>query len=1075
MTLAPACGKCGAPIAVHAPERLCLRCLMESAFAPEAENEDVSSPSDAASLDFGEYQLISELGRGGQGVVYRARQKKLNRIVALKCIPVGQFASTERVKRFRLEAEAAARLDHPGIVPVFEVGLRDGFCFYSMKLMDGGRLDQLPHGQPLPPRRAAELLVAISRTVHYAHQRGILHRDLKPANILLDSQGRPHLTDFGLARLVDQESTLTRTIGILGTPSYMAPEQALGGNVLGDSSAAESGPASAPDGGRSVKARSGLAPRREPSEMTTAADVYGLGAVLYYVLTAVPPFAGGTTFETVRLVIETEPRKPSLLNPAVDRDLETICLKCLEKEPRRRYGSAEALAEELERWLRGEPILARPVGQAERVWRWCRRNPAMAGLVTTVALLLLLFGTGAPVAAFLFDRERQRAEAQAYTSDMSTVQQAWDQGNLGRARAILLRYVPATGHRDLRGFEWRYLWTECQDESRLSVKLSNVVLTALSPDRRLLAAISGPTLRLLDPSTLREIKTLSGPLPNQDFEALAFSPNETNLLATTAGRTLLLWDLSKGEVTTSITLSNRGAVVALSPHGRQAAVAGGTTLSLELWNLPTRSQAWLRGTASLTGTINALAFSPDGQGLVSGGGAGNNPLWWDAASGETATFPLEHKSWLTRCEFSRDGRLVATAAGDSTVILWDMPTRKLRQRIRHPGGAVTAIDLSPDGKLLLTGGADRTVRLWETASGQQLRLYRGHQAKINAVFFSSDGNSIVSSSNDGTVKVWDRETEPLVKVLHSEQEWGSTVSFSPDGRKLATTDLHQGILSIWDVPTRSHITDLTQRSAEYAGVVAAYSPDGRWLAMAGHDGRIRFWDGVSLAPNGASVTNSFDPNSMSFSADSRFLGVAGLSRTSDLGGITNRLAFWDVANRSQTNLLPSAAPFAAFVAFAHRNPLVAVGYMDGRLHVWNYRTRQLTASFAEQHDRIWAIALTANDAWLAAGDLGGGLVFYDLRRKRAYRPTTDTSSWVLGLTYSPDGKTLASAENDGTIRLWSTTTRQCALELKGHAIASKLAFSPDGTLLASRGADGDVRLWPARSLHEIDAEIGVAR
>ena len=237
------------------------------------------------------------MGRGGQGVVYRARQKSLNRVVALKCIPIGQFTSPERLKRFRIEAEAAARLDHPGIVPVFEVGERDGFCFYSMKLMEGGRLDQALGSRPMPPRQAAELLVSISRTVHYAHQRGILHRDLKPANILLDSAGRPHLTDFGLARLIEQDSTLTRTVGILGTPSYMAPEQALGGRAAEGFSAEEE-----PDeqdkpsrGDALVTPRTERRPK-EQSEITTAADVYGLGAILYHLLTAMPPFAGGTAF-----------------------------------------------------------------------------------------------------------------------------------------------------------------------------------------------------------------------------------------------------------------------------------------------------------------------------------------------------------------------------------------------------------------------------------------------------------------------------------------------------------------------------------------------------------------------------------------------------------------------------------------------------------------------------------------------------------------------------------------------------------------------------------------------------------
>src|SRR5438128_225453 len=744
MSVPGTCGKCGAPIAAHDPENLCVRCLMDSALESHADMDAPTEAKGASSLDFGDYELLSEMGRGGQGVVYRARQKSLNRMVALKCIPIGQFTTPARLRRFRFEAEAAARLDHPGIVPVFEVGERDGFCFYSMKLMEGGRLDQALGSRPMPPRQAAELLVSISRTVHYAHQRGILHRDLKPANILLDSAGRPHLTDFGLARLIEQDSTLTRTVGILGTPSYMAPEQALGGRAAeGFSVEEEPGEQDRPHRGDALVAPGTERHPKERFEVTTAADVYGLGAVLYHLLTAAPPFAGGTTFETVRLVLETEPRSPSSLNRAVDRDLETICLKCLEKDPRRRYGSAEALAEELERWLRREPILARPVGQAEQVWRWCRRKPALAALSAAVGLLLFVLGVGAPVAAFRIDRERQLAEAQAYASDMNLVQEAWEKGNLRRSQALLGSYLPRPGHRDLRGFEWRYLWSLCQDESRLSfTNFPAVVRAALSPDGRFLAAISGPTLKLLDYTTGRELKTLNLPIPNQEFSALVFSPTDTNVLATTSERTLLLWNLANGEITTSITLSNRGDALAFSPDGKQLAVVGGFDLSLELWNLETRSQVWQRkGDSWITGDIRAVAFTSDGQSLVSSGGAGGNPLLWDIASGVASPFPLAHKGWVQACEFSADGGTLVTGATDGKVIVWDGSGRKARGRIVHPGGQISALRLSRDGRFLLTGSGDATVRLWEVAAGQPKRVYRGHQGEVTAVFFSPDERS----------------------------------------------------------------------------------------------------------------------------------------------------------------------------------------------------------------------------------------------------------------------------------------------------------------------------------------------
>src|SRR5256884_6263268 len=308
--------------------------------------------------ELGDYELVEEVGRGGQGVVFRARQKSLSRTVALKVISLGQWASKAHLKRFRREAEAAASLDHPSIVPIYEVGEREGACYFSMKFVEGGQLDEVVKRAPISIRQAAELIAKVARTVHYAHEHGILHRDIKPGNILLDTKGEPLLTDFGLVRLVEAESTITGTLEVLGTPSYMAPEQAVG----------------------------------ETRKLTSATDVYGLGAVLYQLLTGQPPFAGGTTYETIRLLRDTEPRPPRLLNPKIDRDLSTICLKCLEKDPKRRYSLALALAEDLQHWLRHESIKARRTGVFTRGRKWVRRNPSSALLAAMLFALAVPLG-----------------------------------------------------------------------------------------------------------------------------------------------------------------------------------------------------------------------------------------------------------------------------------------------------------------------------------------------------------------------------------------------------------------------------------------------------------------------------------------------------------------------------------------------------------------------------------------------------------------------------------------------------------------------------------------------------------
>ncbi len=363
------CRKCETEILTDAPQGLCTACLFKTGLdllasdigdarsAPESQGNR-SARSAKTLADFGDYELLEEIGRGSQGVVYRARQKSLNRTLALKVIGLGYWATEAHLKRFRLEAEAAASLEHPGIVPIHEVGERDGSCYFSMKFVEGGQLDAVAKREPMQIRRAVELIVKLARTVQYAHERGVLHRDIKPGNILLDAKGEPHLTDFGVARLVESDSTVTRTVEVIGTPSYMAPEQAAADNAA----------------------------------VSSATDVYGIGAVLYQLLTGQPPFAGGTTYETIKLLLETEPRPPRLLNPKVDRDLSTICLKCLEKDPRRRYSSAMALAEDLERWLKHEPIAARRTGLLTRTRKWVRRNPTSALLAASLAALIAAVG-----------------------------------------------------------------------------------------------------------------------------------------------------------------------------------------------------------------------------------------------------------------------------------------------------------------------------------------------------------------------------------------------------------------------------------------------------------------------------------------------------------------------------------------------------------------------------------------------------------------------------------------------------------------------------------------------------------
>ncbi len=407
----------------------------------------------AAIRYFGDYELLEEIARGGMGVVYRAKQVSLNRVVAVKMILAGQLASAADVQRFQTEAEAAANLDHPNIVPIYEVGEHEGQHYFSMKLIDGGSLAADRRSARADLRSAAKLVATIARAVHHAHQRGILHRDLKPGNILIDTEGKPHVTDFGLARRVDGDSRMTQSGAIVGTPSYMAPEQARSEKIL-----------------------------------TTGVDVYSLGAILYELLTGRPPFRAETPLDTLLQVLEREPAAPRSLRPRIDRDLETICLKCLRKQPERRYESAAALAEDLERWQRGEPIQARRTGVRERVVKWARRRPALAALVVISVVSLLTVSIGGVWYNTRLQASLEASRRHLYAAHMSEGLDAWQHDDLPRLMELLEAHRPRSGVDDLRSFEWYYLWRLChRDRFTAPARPGTVTSVAVAADAKTMA------------------------------------------------------------------------------------------------------------------------------------------------------------------------------------------------------------------------------------------------------------------------------------------------------------------------------------------------------------------------------------------------------------------------------------------------------------------------------------------------------------------------------------------------------------------------------------------------------------